>query len=259
MNTTIETETTEATETTIEESIIESVSEAEIPEVELDPYYTNENIGLDKILSAKNDEVKQKLVALLNKFAKGDLKEIAGDERRYFINLMQGLKIVGDSNVRHFDYYQVLEKEYYHPFPGKDLKYQAEHVEEYVDENTKAIIFWNGYNIAYYKEASEYLAAYQKLIDSVKEKNPNTEVYVCSLMPATDEAIQRDLVGDLVHHIYRGKEYDAALKEYLGDNYIDIKFIGKKHYYGSDGIHFMPQFYYMLVPYIAYYLNLAVE
>ena len=234
-------------ETTEPEMIINEV---------LDPYYTADNINIGNILKAKNTEIKAKLISLLNEFAVQDLKEIIGQERLQYIKLFDGMKIVGDSNVRHFDYYQVLEAEYYHPFAGKDIKYQTEHVKEYVDENTKVIIFWNGYNIAFYKDAEDYVNTYQKLYDKVKEVNPNTNVYICSLMPATEEAIKRDLEGELVHNIYKGKEYDLALKEHFGDNYIDIKFIGKRLYYGNDGIHFMPKFYYMLVPYLAYYLNL---
>ena len=222
----------------------------------LDPYYTRDNINYERIANAKDTIYKEKLIELLNRFAVSDLKEIAGQERLNYIKLYDGMKIVGDSNVRHFDYYQVLEKEYYYPFAGKSLEYQTQHAKEYVDKDTKKIIFWNGYNIARYSDSKEYIDTYQALVDKVKEINPDVDVYVCSLMPATDAAIKNDLKGDIVHNIYRGREYDNALKEHFGDKYIDIKFIGKEKYYGNDGIHFMPQFYYMLVPYIAYYLNL---
>ena len=103
------------------------------------------------------------------------------------------------------------------------------------------------------------MAIYQNLVDSVKAVNPDIEVYICSLMPATQAAIENDFKGDIVHNIYRGKEYDEAIKKHFGNQYIDIKFMGKEKYYGNDGIHFMPQFYYMLVPYLAYYLSLEYE
>lgn len=225
----------------------------------LDSYYTLDNINLERILRAKDTRYKEKLIELLNRFAVSDLKEIIGEERLDFIKLYDGMKIVGDSNVRHFDYYQILESEYYHPLAGKSIDYQAQHAKEYVDKSTKKIIFWNGYNIANYKDAEEYVAAYQKLVDSVKAINPETEVYICSLMPATQAAIENDFKGDIIHNIYRGREYDEAIKKHFGNNYIDIKFIGKQKYYGNDGIHFMPQFYYMLVPYLAYYLSLEYE
>lgn len=252
-------ETSVENSTDVLDATIENVDSTEkevITNDILDPYYTIDNIDLNRILSAKDTEIKEKLVNLLNKFAVSDLKEIIGPERLAYIKLLDGIKIVGDSNVRHFDYYHTLEAEHYKPYAGKDLKYQTNHVNEYVDENTKAIIFWNGYNIAFYEDANDFINTYQKLFDKVKEVNPNTEVYVCSLMPATEEAIEKDRVGDVVHKIYRGKEFDLALKEHFKDKYIDIKFIGKKEYYGTDGIHFMPKFYYMLVPYLAYYLSL---
>lgn len=225
----------------------------------LDPYYTVDNINLERILRAKDTTNKEKLIKLLNRFAVSDLKEIIGDERRDFIKQYNGMKIVGDSNVRHFDYYQVLETEFYYPLAGKSIDYQSEHVKDYVDDDTKRIVFWNGYNIANYKDAEEYVMTYQNLVDSVKAVNPDIEVYICSLMPATQAAIETDFKGDIVHNIYRGKEYDEAIKKHFGNNYIDIKFMGKEKYYGNDGIHFMPQFYYMLVPYLAYYLSLEYE
>ena len=223
----------------------------------LNPYYTVDNINLERILRAKDSKYKENLIKLLNRFAVSDLKEIVGEERLFYIKQYDGMKIVGDSNVRHFDYYQVLETEYYYPLAGKSLDYQAEHAKDYIDKNTKKIVFWNGYNIANYKDAEEYVKTYQNLVDSVKAVNPNTEVYICSLMPATDAAIENDFKGDIVHNIYRGREYDEAIKKHFGNNYIDIKFMGKQSYYGNDGIHFMPQFYYMLVPYLAYYLSLT--
>ena len=210
-------------------------------------------------MKAKESEIKEKLIELLNRFAVSDLKEIVGEERINYIKLYDGTKIVGDSNVRHFDYYQVLEKEYYYPLAGKNIEYQTKHAKEYVDNNTKRIIFWNGYNIANYKDAKEYVGKYQALVDKVKEINPEVDVYICSLMPATEKAIEDDFNGDIVHNIYRGKEYDEALKEHFKDKYVNIKFMGKQKYYGNDGIHFMPQFYYMLVPYLAYYLSLEYE
>lgn len=239
------------------EEKVESTEESDKnTESVLDQYYNENNINIERILSADESIYKEKIIELLNRFAVSDLKEIIGKERLDYIKQYEGVKIVGDSNVRHFDYYQVLEKEFYYPLAGKSIDYQAKHAREYVDSNTKTIVFWNGYNIANYNNAEEYVSAYQELVDSVKKINANTDVYICSLMPATEKAIEDDLKGELVHHIYRGREYDAKLKEHFGDHYIDIKFIGREKYYGNDGIHFMPQFYYMLIPYLAYYLSL---
>lgn len=253
--------------TQTEEEVIDSTDEEEKEPADLetlfkenegvlDPYYTVDNINLERILRAEDTHCKEKLIKLLNRFAVSDLKEIIGDERRDYIKQYNGMKIVGDSNVRHFDYYQVLETEYYYPLAGKSIDYQREHAKDYVDSSTKKIVFWNGYNIAKYKDAEEYVMTYQNLVDRVKAINKDIEVYICSLMPATEKAIEDDFKSDIVHNIYRGREYDEAIKKHFGDNYIDIKFMGKQKYYGNDGIHFMPQFYYMLVPYLAYYLSL---
>ena len=118
------------------------------------------------------------------------------------------------------------------------------------------MIFWTGYNIALFEDANDYVNTYQQLYDKVKEINPNTNVYICSLMPATKEAIDNDLKGDFVHNLYKGYEYDLALKNHFAYNYLDIKFLAKKDYYGPDGIHFRVELYNMLIRYLAYYINL---
>ena len=195
--------------TLAEEDMNESVDEEQKAPIDLDillkenegvidPYYTRDNINLERILRAKDTPYKEKLIKLLNRFAVSDLKEIIGDERRDYIKQYNGMKIVGDSNVRHFDYYQVLETEYYYPLAGKSIDYQSEHVKDYIDADTKKIVFWNGYNIANYKDAEEYVAIYQNLVDSVKAVNPDIEVYICSLMPATQAAIENDFNHDCI-------------------------------------------------------------
>ena len=222
----------------------------------LDPYYNINNINIDKILNAKDTDVKQKLIDLLNEFAHNDLKRLYKYQLEEYYELLEGSKLIGDSMVRHLHNYNLIDNKYYVAFPGKSINYIKENIDEHISSVTKNVIFWTGYNIALFEDANDYVNTYQQLYDKVKEINPNTNVYICSLMPATKEAIDNDLKGDFVHNLYKGYEYDLALKNHFADNYLDIKFLAKKDYYGPDGIHFRVELYNMLIRYLAYYINL---
>lgn len=222
----------------------------------LDPYYNINNINIDKILNAKDTDVKQKLIDLLNEFAHNDFKRLYKYQLEEYYELLDGSKLIGDSMVRHLHNYNLIDYKYYVAFPGKSINYIKENIDEHISSVTKNVIFWTGYNIALFEDANDYVNTYQQLYDKVKEINPNTNVYICSLMPATKEAIDNDLKGDFVHNLYKGYEYDLALKNHFADNYLDIKFLAKKDYYGPDGIHFRVELYNMLIRYLAYYINL---
>ena len=222
----------------------------------LDPYYNINNINIDKILNAKDTDVKQKLIDLLNEFAHNDFKRLYKYQLEEYYELLEGSKLIGDSMVRHLHNYNLIDYKYYVAFPGKSINYIKENIDEHISSVTKNVIFWTGYNIALFEDANDYVNTYQQLYDKVKEINPNTNVYICSLMPATKEAIDNDLKGDFVHNLYKGYEYDLALKNHFADNYLDIKFLAKKDYYGPDGIHFRVELYNMLIRYLAYYINL---
>lgn len=222
----------------------------------LDPYYNINNINIDKILNAKDTDVKQKLIDLLNEFAHNDFKRLYKYQLEEYYELLDGSKLIGDSMVRHLHNYNLIDYKYYVAFPGKSINYIKENIDEHISSVTKNVIFWTGYNIALFEDANDYVNTYQQLYDKVKEINPNTNVYICSLMPATKEAIDNDLKGDFVHNLYKGYEYDLALKNHFAYNYLDIKFLAKKDYYGPDGIHFRVELYNMLIRYLAYYINL---
>lgn len=222
----------------------------------LNPYYTYQNINIGNILESKDGEIKQKLIDLLNEFAVKDIKRLYKSEWEEYYKLLDKTKIIGDSMVNHLHNYNMIEHKYYVAFPGQNLNYFIDNIDEYVGLYTKNIIFWTGYNIAFFKDADEYVNTYQQLYDKVKAINKNTKVYICSLMPATKEAINRDLKGDYIHNLYKGLEFDLALKKHFANNYIDIKFLAKPDYYGTDGIHFKVDLYNMLVQYLAYYINL---
>ena len=222
----------------------------------LDSYYTTNNINIDRILNAKDTVIKQKLIDLLNEFAHNDLERLYKSQLEEYYELLDKSKIIGDSMVKHLHNYNLIDYRYYVAYPGQSVDYIIEHIDDCVSSITKNVIFWTGYNIALFEDENDYVNTYQKLYDRVKEINPNTNVYICSLMPATKEAIEQDLKADFNHNLHKGYEYDLALKKHFADNYIDIKFMAKREYYGPDGIHFRVDLYNMLIRYLAYYINL---
>lgn len=187
---------------------------------------------------------------------KGNADQFFHDNQNYIYELLKDIKFLGDSNVYYIDGYNILPPRFMGVMRGKSTTEQYDLVDEFIDKNVNNYVFWNGYNIKYFKDADDFVASYEKLIEKIKTINPNARVFVASLLPATKEKIEADLNSDFTHNMYRGEEYDKALEEHFKDNYLDTKkmIIGERHVVG-DGVHFDPIFYKMLVCYVAFEVN----
>ena len=174
---------------------------------------------------------------------------------------IEGVFFYGDSNVKHFEYYNMLSYKYYGYLVSK-IENQIKDIEIHIKKRKpKKIVFFNGYNIAYYKNGDEYVEEYKKIIQKIKEIDENIKIYICSLLPAKEEVKIDDLHKEFPHNIYRGEEFDKALENYFigqerGATYINTKWIIKDDYYGKDGVHMKKPFYKVFVRYIAYLLKI---
>ena len=175
---------------------------------------------------------------------------------QYIKNLLKDTKFLGDSNVYHITRFNLLPLEYIGAMRGKSTTEQLNLVQEKIDGNEKNLIFWNGYNIKYFKDSNDFVESYKKLIDKIHTINSECNVYICSLLPAADKIVEDDLKSDFVHNIYRGPEYDKALENAFKDSYINTKmFFFSEEQYQNDMVHMNADFSKMLISYVAMYIN----
>ena len=214
----------------------------------------------EKILNAKNEDYKEKILNLITENNAGDLPPYEGKTREDVENIYKdsNIKFFGDSNVEHFDFYDILDKDYFFNMTGKNINEQKELIDEKELAGIKNVVFFNGYNLDKYNSKEEYINAYIDISNKIKSIDSDISIYVCSLLPATEDIIMEDLDSPLPHNIYLGKEFDEALESYDFENieYIDTKWIIKENYHKNDGVHMIKDFYEVLIPYVAYYVNL---
>jgi hypothetical protein len=65
--------------------------------------------------------------------------------------------------VKHFEYYDILDKELYFANEGKNIFEQAKLIED-INYDIENIILFNGYNLDKYNSSEEYVESYLNII-----------------------------------------------------------------------------------------------
>lgn len=224
------------------------------------------NIGIlnekntEYILNATNEDFKNKILKLIRMYNDGTYDSFYLDNRTEIEDIYKNfhIKFFGDSNVEYLGFYDALNKDYFTFMTGKSIKKQKKLILESLDDDVENLVFFNGYNLEDFKNGEQFIDAYQDVTDTIKEKYPNIKIFICSLVPPALNIIIEDYKLVIPHNIYRGKEYDNAIENFNFNNaiYIDTKWIPKNSFHTDDGVHMIRDFYYVLIPYVAYFVNL---
>ena len=151
-------------------------------------------------------------------------------------------------------------KNYMYSIGGANLKKQYNDIDKILNENLEVVVFFNGYNIAHYKDADEYVEDYKLIIKKIHEYNKDIKVFITSLLPARENVVLEDLKSTgAKYNYYNGPTFDKKLKETFNDIeeavYIDTNWaIIEKFYDSVDGVHFVPEFYWSYIPYVVSYV-----
>lgn len=186
----------------------------------------------------------------------GNADKFYMNNQKYIKSLFRNTKIIGDSMIFYIAVNRLLTYENISVLKGISVKKQSEVIEKELKGDETNVILWNGYHIKYFNTTKDYVDAYKNLIDKIHQKSPNCRVYICSLIPISKAAIDRDINSGFSYEIYKGPEFDAALRENFKEEYIDInKFFTSDDMYFNDGVHPSNTAYKMILPYLAFYIN----
>ncbi len=89
-------------------------------------------------------------------------------------------------------------------------------------------------------DAGIFVIAYRRVLEELKEKLPETRIYVNSILPVTQEVIDED---ELYGNIPQFNEELSELCEEEGVTFIDNGSLVKDEYYTEDGIHMAAEYY----------------
>ena len=151
--------------------------------------------------------------------------------------------ISGDSIVKAIDEYDLLDSTRVIAEIGASTHYLASVTDEIVAAKPKYLILHYGENEVGGKDYSSFIKRYTECVKKLKKELPHTEIYIDSIFPVSDKALEREpylkYIGD----------YNAAMKNMaieLGVHYIDFDAMWQgfeKNYYDADGIHPLRSFY----------------
>ena len=129
------------------------------------------------------------------------------------------------------------------------IKYIGEHIEEIQNAKPKNLVLSFGMNDMgmyaydpdnYWETGDDYVVAYNSYIEMIREVSPDTNIYINSIIPVLDVALESQPRWAAVD------EWNAALEAYCAENdvgYIDTTFITYEYgdLFDDDGVHFYAQ------------------
>lgn len=152
--------------------------------------------------------------------------------------------MMGDSLVEGMEAYGVLYPSNTIWQRGIRIDNMQEQLEKAVTYNPNAIVLsyglndirlWNG-------NADRFIDAYNNSLDSIMNALPNTKIYVCSILPVSQVALDKDSSFQYINL------FNDRLKQLCNDKgiqFLDSSYllINASDSYGSDGIHPKAFFY----------------
>ena len=152
---------------------------------------------------------------------------------------------LGDSRVVGFDVYGFLDSDRILADAGDTILAIDDRVEA-MEELSPRYIFIsygiNDVNLGLWPTAQEYARDFGARIDELRKSFPEAEIYVNSILPATDDAIEQHPLWEKL------PEYSEAVRQMCEQKeicFIDNTSIVEDHkdLYAMDGVHIAPDFY----------------
>ena len=188
------------------------------------------------------DRIGQSAKAQKSGAAEGKLDAMDSEETDIW-SLFDGIVIVGDSRTQSFSEYGYLPESVVVAKLGANLKYADEVIDEVVAKQPASLIFTYGINDVdgNWHSAEDFIERYKEILGIYRSKLPNTDIYVCSIIPVKDAAVEEDPNYAAV------SEYAAAVRQMCEDEgyvFIDCdSLFDYDEYFEDDGIHFKSPMY----------------
>lgn len=155
-------------------------------------------------------------------------------------SLFDDTVILGDSRAEAIVEWGFLPSERVYAQKGASVKYAAEGVDTVASLYPDNLLFTYGVNDVdgNWDEVSKFIKAYEELIQAYKEKLPDANIFLCSVIPVMPSAIEEDPNYEKI------PEYTQAIRELCEKNgyfFIDcdVLYDDHKELYEKEGVHFL--------------------
>jgi len=152
--------------------------------------------------------------------------------------------IAGDSLVQALTEYSILSNKTVYAQVGASTAHLKKNTDKIVNAKPKYLILHYGENeLDDKKRAPNFIKRYKSCIKTLKQKLPDTEIYVDSIFPVMDKAHKLEKYTVNIDYY---NELIRDMCEELDVHYIDFDPLWasfEKNYYDNDGIHPVKKFY----------------
>lgn len=160
-------------------------------------------------------------------------------------SMFEDYLILGDSRAVGFSYYTPLSSERIIADAGDKITSVAEHMDDIVAYNPARIYIAygiNDINIGFWPTVEDYIEEMRNVLGQVRERLPDVEIYVNSILPVQDWALYKGAMWKYV------PDWNEVIEQACAENgwtFVDNAGIVAEHqeYYEADGIHFQSGFY----------------
>ena len=150
--------------------------------------------------------------------------------------------VLGDSITTGFTGYEILDSSKVVAEKGIHLYELGDLIDTAAELNPQVLFLALGLNDVSLTDGDTeaFVAAYQTVVNTLREKLPDTKIYVNSILPVTEEVTAKGPVYVKI------PDYNTALQEMCkkeGLTFIDNTGIVKAEYYEPDGEHMRKEYY----------------
>ena len=193
--------------------------------------------GLSYIRAAESEDITT-IEQKINQLERQD----GGEDSRSYKEKFASSIVMGDSIAEGFSEYDVLNASSVVSKIGVHLYELEEQVKQAADLNPQVIFLALGMNdvIATAGDTEQFLEQYEAVVAQLREAVPNAHIYVNSIFPVQDSAIEKE------PELAQISEYNTVLRQMCDDlqlGFIDNTDLVQDQYYEEDGVHFKAEFY----------------
>lgn len=193
--------------------------------------------GLSYIRAAESEDITT-IEQKINQLERQD----GGEDSRSYKEKFASSIVMGDSIAEGFSEYDVLNASSVVSKIGVHLYELEEQVQQAADLNPQVIFLALGMNdvIASAGDTEQFLEQYEAVVAQLREAVPNAHIYVNSIFPVQDSAIEKE------PELAQISEYNTVLRQMCDDlqlGFIDNTDLVQDQYYEEDGVHFKAEFY----------------
>lgn len=160
-----------------------------------------------------------------------------------FEKVFEDSVIMGDSRSEGLTEYGILSPSSVVAYKGRNVIEAKGDVSEVVDLSPNNVFLTYGMNdLELFSNSKDFINKYEILINDVKRKLPSSKIYVTSIIPTTQAAIEKEPSFKQVYSFNKALE-DMCKKLNLEFINVNDSVNSKENLYEPDGIHFSAKFY----------------